>query len=50
MRRSGLSVPYFSRASRQGMRLKGAPLAREYLPYSAKMGGSTASSTSKTSS
>ena len=32
------------------MRLKGAPLAREYLPYSAKMGGSTASSTSKTSS
>ena len=50
IRRSGLSEPYFSMASVKGIRRKGAELARSYLPYLAKMGGSTSSSTANTSS
>ena len=50
IRRSGLSEPYVSMAVLYGMRRKGAAEATLYVPNLAKMGGSTSSSTAKTSS
>ena len=50
MRRSGLSEPYLSIASIYGMRRNGGWEAISYVPYFAKIGGSTSSSTANTSS
>ena len=50
MRRSGLSEPNSSIACLYGMRVNGAEDATLYVPYFAKIGGSTSSRTAKTSS